>query len=195
MFGFFKYIKRLFTDEIEVSIEDLMETYITNKITIARAHGWIGPSIKEIDFLNRNGLMACDLKSLESLGVTYKPDRLEILGAADLRIQWDHQFDTITTFKKNGGDCNSLNRIAQVYSCMMGHKSYLVTYTSIDPNKNHTTCIYQNMETGLYYDYDYGVEGTAHDDLKSCVSTIAEKYKTEVLAYVVQDMNWLFRKL
>jgi len=192
MFGIFKYIKSWFVTEIEESIEDLMKQYINRKLLVGRSNGWIKSVDKETEFIKKIGLMACDLKSLEDRGVKYIPDTKEI-GTFD--IQWDYQYDSVTTFTKNGGYCNSINRISQVYSHNQGKVSYLVTYISKDPTKNHTTCIYQDRDTGHFYDYDYGVEGYGHESLKACVDTIAEKYKTEVLHYIVQDIDWSFRKI
>ena len=192
MFGFFKYIKSWFVSEIEESVEDLMKKYITSKILFAKSKGWIGPLRKEISFLNSIGLLSCDTKTLSERDVVYKPD---VLSVGKFSIPWDYQFDTATTFIRNGGDCNSLNRVCQVFKYMETGAAYLVTYVAHDPKKNHTTCIYYSKVNNKWFGFDYGKETKGFDTFKETLDQIAGKYKVDVLNYVAQDINWEFVNL
>ena len=192
MFGFFKYIKSWFVKEVKIDIEHAMKIYITAKLEMSRSKGWVNPVQKELEFINKIGLLSCDLPSLKERGITYKPDRLNV-GNND--IQWDYQFDTITTFTRNGGDCNSLNRISQMLKHSESEESFLVTYVCTDPKKNHTTCIYYSDTTHKWYSYDYGVEGKPCESFKESLDLVAKQYHAKIIHHVSQDIFWTFREI
>jgi len=123
------------------------------------------------------------------MGAKYKKDRKStILGD----IQWDYQYDVVTVFEKGGGDCNSLNRIFQVWQYMNGNTAYLVTFTCTHAKNNHTTCIYK--QDGKYYTCDYGgPPSNPRNSIVDCITAVAGVNgidRKHIISYAVQDINW-----
>lgn len=189
MFKWFRQIKNfLFKKQVEIKAipKSAMKIYIESKIYTARKAGWINPIEQELEFIKNHEMKSPSLDSLKKYDVVYKPDTF----GAHEKVQWDYQFDSITTFKRGGGDCNSLNRIAQAYATTKGYEAFLVTYVATEIEKNHTTCIMKKND--FYHDYDYGITHSTYDTLEDAIDGVAKRYGTSTIEYVVQDIAWNF---
>jgi hypothetical protein len=193
--------KKLFYKVVSKIKQDpsiLIKAEISAKLEYAKAKGMVGKVEDEIafikDYVYKNEfdhLRHFNSSELDKLGVKYLQDKLK---TGKNPIQWDWQYDAIKTIKRGGGDCNSLNRVIQVYRHTLGEQAFLVTYVCVNPMANHTTCIIKTIDG--YIDCDYGYfkgyskDKPAFKSLKGAIDAIAQK--DIVLSYVAQDINWKF---
>lgn len=193
MFKWIRQIKNYFFKQkpvIKAIPLTALQVYIEMKLALARKAGWINPVEEELAFVCTQLIVSPTMDCLKKYDVVYKPDTF----GSHEKVQWDYQFDSITTFARGGGDCNSLNRISQAYATTKGYEAYLVTYVATNITKNHTTCIVK--KDGVYKTYDYGVMGIGcgsdYSDLSEAVEAVAISYDTNVIEYIAQDINWNF---
>jgi len=161
----------------------LLYIWIKIKLYYGILRGYIGLLKKELQFVADN-VPNPELDYLRKIGISYRADMLG-------NIKWDCQFDSVEVFKRGGADCNSLNRIVQVYYHLRGFKAYLVT-TIADPFKlSHGTCILKNKD-GLFYTADYGYIGSKiYPSAERAIQAVATEYKVKkIRAFIIQDINW-----
>jgi hypothetical protein len=170
-----------------IFIELLIKMELAIKLSAAKRKGWVGSVATEIAFMQEKNFPSLNMKILEANGIKYLPD-LKRIGSR--KVQWDNQYDSVEVFKRKGGDCNSLNRVIQVYWNTQGMNAYLITYVAKDFKLNHTTCVVKTLEG--YIPMDYGYRGPACKSLKLAIDVIAAKYKTSIVDYAIQDINWNF---
>lgn len=164
-------------------MKKLLKLWVKIKCWIGKKFGWIKLVHTERTFVQfkfpDKVPTAYDLKVC---GVNYKPDRLLWI------IPFDWQFDSVTTWKRGGGDCNSLNRIIQVALVNRDIQAWLVTYIAKPFSMSHGTVL--TFENGKWYSYDYGNKSQPHNTQESALQEVASKYNSEVRCYVMQDVTW-----
>lgn len=158
----------------------ILSLWITIKCFYSKIVGWIGKLDKEIECISKLDLKTCNYSELNKIGIVYKRDLLN-------NKQWDFQFDSVEVIKRKGGDCNSLNRVVQVYYHMQDFKTYLVTYIAKPFKMSHSTCI--GIKNGKYYCLDYGYI-LEMKNLKECFLYLENIYHCKMIGFVIQDINW-----
>ena len=186
-------------------MKHLLKFWIYLKIKYAKKQGWIRGSLFEKVFLKN--------KQVEDVyNLRYIPDRLG-------KLLWDYQYDAIETFKRGGGDCNSINRVWQIWTAINKHTDnvFLVTFLHKSFDKKsynkylskqkikpsiltwilnklgvlsaHTGCVFYDNKN--YYVMDYGQTIKA-DNYLDAVKKLANKYRCQLKCYIAQDLNFNF---
>jgi hypothetical protein len=164
------------------------------RLELGKELGYISDFHIELDFMKQKfGTEIISWGRMQKeQNVKYKADLL--FG----RIQWDWQYSADKTIQTGGADCNSINRIYQMFLTINSIETFLVTYWVNKPNFNlsHTTVI--GKENGKYFDFDYGIRtnNCVSEKWIDVVLEIASRYKVEeISAITVQDIFWNIIKM
>lgn len=185
--------------------KSLLKLWINHKRNQGIRKGWIGPVSIELDFMRQKTLS-------EIHALKYKQDR------AASGIPWDYQGDSVEAFKREGVDCNWINRVWQIWNYLnfkqgntflvtMLHKPcklenlwrfytpknwlekiFYIILNWLGIALAHATTVYIKGDKILAADYGAVFPGVT---VRECLERLAEhQYGVKLDCFVAQNLYW-----